>query len=110
MKIKLIDVKREPQEVTFGTCELCMYTGFADEPVLIFEVDGKQIEVDGYYWDWGDYEEIPKVNVIVLAEYVSKIEFPEDVNLDYHLLEDMVYSCVSGEPAEKFEARYFNEL
>lgn len=110
MKIKLIDIEREPQEVTFGTCDLCMSTGYADEPVLTFEVNGKQVYVNGYYWDWGDYEEIPEVNAIVLAEYVSKIEFPEDFRLDYNFLQDMVYACLSGEKAEVFEARYFNEL
>lgn len=49
MKIKSIDVQAEVEEdVEFGTCELCMWTGSAEFPTFIFEKEDRaQFEVMG---------------------------------------------------------------
>ena len=53
--IKVIDVGCNPEEVEFGTCELCFSYGIADNPYMALEFpDGTRATVDTYYWDWGD--------------------------------------------------------
>lgn len=79
MKLKLIDVKTDWHEVEFGTCELCFSTGFVDEPVFVFEdTEGNQFEVDGYWWSWGDYDEVYIDNLVDFAAWIAQQDFPED--------------------------------
>lgn len=79
MKLKLIDVEDHGEEVTFGTCDLCMSEGWADNPVFIFEKeDGTRFDVDGYVWDWGDYFELYVDNVINFAAFVASKDFKPD--------------------------------
>lgn len=100
MKLKLIDVKTDPQEEEMGTCELCFSTGYVDNPTFIFQTDeGKQIEVDGYYWDWGDYSEVWIDNEIAFAEYVGKQVYPEDTRFD----SDWLWNEVNKYDESKYE-------
>lgn len=84
MKIKLIDVRLDEDfHAEFGTCELCMSTGYAAQPTFIFEDEnGIKTEVDGYTWSWGDYDEINIDNVIRFAEWISKQDFTDTVKVD----------------------------
>lgn len=84
-------LKQTPHTAEFGTCELCFSIGTVDDPVFIFEMaDGSKVEIDGYYWSWGDYEEIYIDNVISFAAYISTQEFPEDTDFNYSWLHETV--------------------
>lgn len=104
MKIKLIDVESEPQEVTFGTCELCMSTGFANEPIFTFLINGIEVEVNGYEWSWGDYDEVPDVNVIDFAAWLNKIDFPKGTDVNFYFLQRLIWAFKDGTTPEDFEA------
>lgn len=95
MKLKLIDVQMDGHEAETGTCDFCMGTMWVDEPVFIFEKEnGERVEVDGYYWSWGDYSEpwdMDEIdNVIEFAAWLSGIDFKENVELDYAFVNTMV--------------------
>lgn len=96
MKIKLIDVETtEDNDVTFGTCEMCMSYGHTTyEPVYIFQLGDDEdnlVKVDGYWWSWGDYSELMVDNVIAFADYISQQEFPDDTELTYGWLEYLTW-------------------
>lgn len=99
MKIKLIDVQTEVEEdVEFGTCELCMWTGSAEYPTFIFEKeDGTKFEVLGWEWDWGDLDTLYIGNVVLFNDYISQIEFDEDTEFDYRWLWNLSISFSYGE-------------
>lgn len=100
LKLKLIDVKTDPQEEEMGTCELCFSTGYVDNPTFVFQTDkGKRIEVDGYYWDWGDYTEVWIDNEIAFAEYVGKQNYPENTCFD----SDWLWNEVNKYDESKYE-------
>lgn len=83
MKIKLVDVKIDPHEAQFGTCELCFSTGYVDDPTFIFEDEsGNRFDVEGFWWNWGDYETIEIDNVVNFAAFVSKQDFESDLKFD----------------------------
>lgn len=79
MKLKLIDVRLDEDfHAEFGTCDLCMSTGYAAQPTYIFEDEnGIRTEVEGYYWSWGDYDEINVNNVIDFAAWVAEQDFSD---------------------------------
>ena len=79
MKLKLIDVRLDEDfHAKFGTCDLCMSTGYAAQPTYIFEDEnGIRTEVEGYYWSWGDYDEINVNNVIDFAAWVAEQDFSD---------------------------------
>lgn len=80
MKYKLIDVKNEIENVTFGTCELCMSVGTNYYDVLIFEDEnGDQHEVEAGMWNWGDYFHIYIENAIEFADWVKDQEIDEEL-------------------------------
>lgn len=87
-KIKLLDVRlNEDRNATFGTCELCMsYGHFISQPTYIFEevATGKVVEVEGYWWDWGDYDEVIINNVIDFADWISQQDFDDEID-DYSM-------------------------
>jgi len=103
MKLKLIDVEQEPHTVQLGTCELCMSTGYMAEPVFTFKSEsGRQFDVDGYCWDWGDLDTVEAIdNVIDFADFVKRAEFdeiPEEqwtFNDDYNWLDNLITSYYS---------------
>lgn len=76
MKLKLIDHTSHTYETTFGTCELCEYTGEATETTLYFQwEDGDRFEVDSYFWSWGDLFEVRIDNLFEFALWVGKQDF-----------------------------------
>lgn len=94
MKIKLIDMQvNDPDtEVVFGTCELCMSTGYAAEPIFKFQdANGKKFEVNGYWWDWGDYDDLWIDNVVNFDAWLIKQDFPADIadTANYGWLDDL---------------------
>ena len=82
MKIKLIDYQENFKVETIGTCEICFGTMGCSNPVFTFQKENKEkVEVNGYYWDWGDYSSVETIaNVIDFAEYVRDTDFQEDEN------------------------------
>ena len=82
--IKLVDVDTSNAgEERTGTCELCFGSMWCDNPVLTFEnPDGDRVEIDGYFWDWGDYFELEIDNYLNFSDWLSK----QDV--DWNLLTD----------------------
>ena len=83
MKIKLIDYQEDFKIETTGTCEMCFGTMGCSNPVFTFQKENKEkVEVNGYYWDWGDYSSVETIdNVIDFADYICDIEFQEDEDL-----------------------------
>lgn len=84
MHYKLIDVKNVVEnDVTFGTCELCMHVGTHNFEVYVVEDEnGQQFEYESGYWSWGDY--MPFMwetihNVIQFAAWFSEQQLPEDL-------------------------------
>lgn len=98
IKLKLIDVKLDINtDARFGTCELCMSYGHTvEQPTYIFEdVATKQTHViDGYWWSWGDYDDITVDNVIAFAEWISQQDFEdskwEEELFSYNWLQEVV--------------------
>lgn len=82
MKLKLIDYQENFKVETIGTCEMCFGTMGCSNPVFTFQKENKEkVEVNGYYWDWGDYSSVETIaNVIDFAEYICDIDFQEDEN------------------------------
>lgn len=78
---KVIDVGSNPEdEVTFGTCELCLsYGNEVDNPYLVIEKpDGTTEEVDIYYWNWGDYFEYHIDNVVNFSAWLVEQDIDDD--------------------------------
>lgn len=99
IKLKLIDVKLDiDTDATFGTCEYCMSYGHTvEQPTYIFEdVATKETHViDGYWWSWGDYDDITVDNVIDFADWISQQDFEdskwEEEPFGYWWLQEIVY-------------------
>lgn len=91
MKVKLIDVETDSRDVEVGTCELCLGTIWVDEPVYIYEVDGKTYPIDMYHWSWGDYYETGVSNVVDYAAWLKEREF-EQVSPEN--MEDFLFELV----------------
>lgn len=81
IKLKLIDVKLDiDTDARFGTCELCMSYGHTvEQPTYFFEdvATGDIHVIDGYWWSWGDYDDITVDNVIAFAEWISQQDFED---------------------------------
>ena len=77
--IKVIDVGSNPEETQFGTCELCLSYGVADNPYMVLEFpDGTQVTVETHCWDWGDYFETTVDNVVDFSAWLSEQELSEE--------------------------------
>ena len=77
--IKVIDVGSNPEETQFGTCELCLSYGIADNPYMVLEFpDGTQVTLETYYWDWGDYFESSVDNVVDFSAWLSERELTDE--------------------------------
>lgn len=94
MRVKLIDVKRDVEEETFGTCELCMSTGTAEYETFMFrdQDTGEEFSVDAWFWSWGDLfnihlENIPRFAAWIQEQDVDPIRFESD---SYTWLQDLV--------------------
>lgn len=96
MKLKLIDIKTDTREEMVGSCDFCMGLSTISEPVFVFEKeDGEQVHIDAYDWDWGHYDEpyelsVATDNVIEFADWVSKIDFKDDLDLNFHFVDHLI--------------------
>jgi len=90
--LKLIDLKTKSYETTFGTCDLCMGTGVHTEEHMIFETsEGKTIDMETGFWNWGDYFYILTVdNTADFAHWLSTQEFEGDAPQDESDLHDVI--------------------
>lgn len=73
-----------------GTCELCFYTMWCDNPTFIFEMDGERLAIDGYWWDWGDYSEIFINNTVDFGLWLDTQEFADDTDFNTDWLLNIV--------------------
>lgn len=97
MAIKFLGTRSEHfDEVQFGTCEMCMYTAPDTDTYFQFEVDGKEIEVDGFSWSWGDKFEIWIENLPNFMYWFNNTEHgnyiePDEFGYVYGWLQNVVY-------------------
>ena len=92
-KIKLVDFDPgEPYETEFGTCELCMGTGEAQDPRFKFKYeDGSTEWVDGYFWYWGDQFVVYVDNTAEFAGWLIEQDFKPDFRIkEYGDLQQIV--------------------
>ena len=79
-RVRLLGYEERAQETTFGTCEICMHTGIADNPTYTFEftdtaTNEKEVrDVKGYMWDWGDYDTVYVNNIIAFGDWLEDNE------------------------------------
>ena len=96
MKLKLIDVvDNGMEEVTYGTCDWCMSTGFEPDGHYEFELEnGERAIVNFQSWCWGDCETLPVIeNAIDFAWYVSRRDFPNvtsDADVDFYFVLELI--------------------
>lgn len=79
MKIKLHDYESEIEEdVTFGTCDMCMYVGDAEYPYFYFKYeDGTTETVEGFCWDHSGLYTIYIDNIPSFAAWMNDQDFVE---------------------------------
>lgn len=87
--LKVIDAGVNPEYgATFGTCEFCYWTGDVANPWMELEFpDGTTRKIDTYYWEWGEYEEAPNVNVVDFSAWLQEQELDQDA-LEQGILEE----------------------
>lgn len=83
MKIKLHDYESEFEEdVTFGTCDMCMYVADAEYPYFYFTYeDGTTEKVEGFSWSWSDLRTIYIDNIPSFAAWMNEQDFAEDFRI-----------------------------
>ena len=109
IKLKLIDVKLDiDTDATFGTCELCMSYGHTvEQPTYYFEdvATGNIHIINGYWWSWGDYDDITVDNVIDFADWISQQDFEdskwEEEIFTYNWLQEIVYEYDKVQQAKR---------
>ena len=96
-RVRLLDYNEYSQETTFGTCEICMYTGTAENPTFTFEFTdtdtGEETvsDVRGYMWDWGDYHTVDIYNVITFGDWLEDNTVTVDsLGMGYSELQSLV--------------------
>lgn len=87
VRFKLIDVEKEVKEdVEFGTCELCFYTGDAVFETLVFEdSNGVEYKFPNNYWSYGEVEHEYFINYVKFADFIR------DVYIDIELMEKLAF-------------------
>lgn len=96
MKVKLVDVLENPTEEQTGTCEYCFSTIECNNPVFVFQLsNGEEVLVDGYWWDYDNYDEVYIPNIINFASWLDDKDFPDNTVIDTDWLIDVAdeYSC-----------------
>ena len=91
-KIKLVDFDPGvPYETEFGTCDLCMSTGEAQDPRFKFKYeDGTTEWVDGSFWSWGDQFVVDIDNTAAFAGWLVEQDFKPDFRIkDYSDLDSI---------------------
>ena len=95
MKYKLINFTTEVEEnVTLGTCELCMSTGHTISfPYFHIQDEyGKIHKIPGFMWDWGDLFDIYIENIPNFAAWLENQDIKEPSrDYDYSWLQTVVY-------------------
>ena len=103
-RVRLLDYNEYSQETTFGSCEICMHTGTAENPVYTFEFTdtdtGEETvsDVRGYMWDWGDYRTVDIYNVIAFGDWLEDNTVTVGTNeMDYRDLQELANRFDEGE-------------
>ena len=96
-RVRLLDYNEYSQETTFGSCEICMHTGTAENPVYTFEFTDTETgaeevrDVNGYEWDWGDYITVDIYNVIAFGDWLEDNTITVDtLDMDFYSLRELV--------------------
>lgn len=72
IKLVEVDISNAQEEIT-GTCDLCFGSRWCDNPIFILEnPEGERVEIDGYFWSWGDYFELEIGNYLNFSDWLSK--------------------------------------
>lgn len=98
-RVRLLAYREDPEyDVTFGTCEFCMYTGSAENPVYTMEFTDTETgeeevrDVNGYEWDWGDYRVVDIYNVITFGDWLEDNTVTVgSLDMGYNALQDLVF-------------------
>ena len=98
-RVRLLAYREDTEyDVTFGTCEVCMRTGMADNPVYTFEFTdtetGKEEvrDINGYEWDWGDYNTVDIYNVITFGDWLEDNTITvNSMDMDIYALRDLAH-------------------
>lgn len=96
-RVRLLGYYEDPQESTFGTCEICMHTGTAENPMYTMEFTDTETgeksvhDVEGYFWSWGDYFTVSISNVITFGDWLedNHITVASD-RMVYYQLQELV--------------------
>ena len=95
-RVRLLDYNEYSQEMTFGTCEVCMYTGIAENPTFTFVFTDTETgeetlsNVEGYNWDWGDYSTVDISNVALFGDWLEDNTVTVDTNeMDFGDIRDL---------------------
>lgn len=98
-RVRLLAYREDTEyDVTFGSCEICMHTGSAENPVYTMEFTDTETgekevrDVDGYFWDWGDYFTVYVDNVVTFGDWLEDNQITvASLNMGYSDLEDLVF-------------------
>ena len=97
-RVRLLAYREDTEyDVTFGTCDFCMSTGDAENPVYTFEFTDTETgeetlsNVEGYSWDWGDYSTVDISNVALFGDWLEDNTVTVDtLDMDFYALRDLV--------------------
>lgn len=97
-RVRLLDYNAYSEEATFGTCEICMHTGTAENPTFTFEFTDTETgekdvrDVEGYMWDWGDYFTVYIFNVALFGDWLEDNTVTVDTkDMGFSDLQELVY-------------------
>lgn len=97
-RVRLLDYNEYSESTTFGTCDICMYTGTATNPTFTFEFTDTETgektvrDVRGYEWDWGDYSTVDISNVALFGDWLEDNTVTVTTNnMDYGDLQQLAY-------------------
>ena len=95
-RVRLLDYNEYSEYTNFGTCELCMGTGIANNPTFTFEYTDTETgeetvsDVAGYMWDWGDYITVDIYNVPRFGDWLEDNTVTVSTkNMDYGDLQEL---------------------
>lgn len=97
-RVRLLDYNEYSEVTTFGTCDLCMGSGIANNPTFTFEFTDTETgeetvsDVRGYMWDWGDYFTVNIYNVPRFGDWLEDNTVTVGTNdMDYGDLQQLAY-------------------